>query len=79
MPRVGFEPSIPVFEQAKTAHASDRAAGSFLKQLATPPHSVAPAFNAAFRLLQFLTCKFKSVDDIRLQTTTIPFVLTNGP
>jgi hypothetical protein len=26
MPRVGFEPTIPVFEQAKTFHALDRAA-----------------------------------------------------
>jgi hypothetical protein len=26
MPRVGFEPAIPVFELAKTVHALDRAA-----------------------------------------------------
>jgi hypothetical protein len=26
MPRVGFEPSIPVFQRAKTVNASDRAA-----------------------------------------------------
>jgi hypothetical protein len=26
MPRVGFEPTIPVFEQAKTVHAVDSAA-----------------------------------------------------
>jgi hypothetical protein len=26
MPLVGFEPTIPVFEQAKTVHASDLAA-----------------------------------------------------
>jgi hypothetical protein len=26
MPRVGFEPTTPVFEQAKTVHALDRAA-----------------------------------------------------
>jgi hypothetical protein len=26
MPREGFEPTIPVFERAKTVHASDRAA-----------------------------------------------------
>jgi hypothetical protein len=26
MPRVEFEPIIPVFERAKTVHASDRAA-----------------------------------------------------
>jgi hypothetical protein len=26
MPRVGFEPTIPVFERAKTVHASDRVA-----------------------------------------------------
>jgi hypothetical protein len=26
MPQVGFEPTIPVFEQAKTVHALDRAA-----------------------------------------------------
>jgi hypothetical protein len=26
MPRVGFEPTIPVFVRAKTFHASDRAA-----------------------------------------------------
>jgi hypothetical protein len=26
MPRVGFEPMIPVFERAKTVHALDRAA-----------------------------------------------------
>jgi hypothetical protein len=25
MSRVGFEPTIPVFERAKTVHASDRA------------------------------------------------------
>jgi hypothetical protein len=25
MPQVGFEPMIPVFEQAKTVHALDRA------------------------------------------------------
>jgi hypothetical protein len=25
MPQVGFEPTTPVFEQAKTVHASDRA------------------------------------------------------
>jgi hypothetical protein len=32
MPRVGFEPTIPVFERAKTVHALERAAtgsGSF--------------------------------------------------
>jgi hypothetical protein len=26
MPQVGFQPTIPVFEQAKTVHASDRTA-----------------------------------------------------
>jgi hypothetical protein len=26
MPHVGFEPTIPMFEQAKTVHALDRAA-----------------------------------------------------
>jgi hypothetical protein len=26
MPQVGFEPTIPAFERAKTVHASDRAA-----------------------------------------------------
>jgi hypothetical protein len=26
MPRVGFEPTIPAFERAKTIHALDRAA-----------------------------------------------------
>jgi hypothetical protein len=26
MPQVGFEPTNPVFERAKTVHASDRAA-----------------------------------------------------
>jgi hypothetical protein len=26
MPRVGYESTIPVFERAKTVHASDRAA-----------------------------------------------------
>jgi hypothetical protein len=26
MPRVGLEPTIPVFERAKTVHALDRAA-----------------------------------------------------
>jgi hypothetical protein len=26
MPRVGYEPTIPVFERAKTVHALDRAA-----------------------------------------------------
>jgi hypothetical protein len=26
MPRVGFEPTTPVFERPKTVHASDRAA-----------------------------------------------------
>jgi hypothetical protein len=26
MPRVGFEPTIPVFERAKTVHAFDRGA-----------------------------------------------------
>jgi hypothetical protein len=26
MPRVGFEPTIPIFERAKTAHALDRSA-----------------------------------------------------
>jgi hypothetical protein len=26
MPRVGFEPTIPVFERSKTVHALDRAA-----------------------------------------------------
>jgi hypothetical protein len=26
MPRVGFEPTIPMFVRAKTVHASDRAA-----------------------------------------------------
>jgi hypothetical protein len=26
MPRVGFEPTIPVFERAKIVHALDRAA-----------------------------------------------------
>jgi hypothetical protein len=26
MPRVGFEPTVPVFERGKTVHALDRAA-----------------------------------------------------
>jgi hypothetical protein len=26
IPQVGFEPTIPLFERAKTVHASDRAA-----------------------------------------------------
>jgi hypothetical protein len=26
MPRLGFQPTIPVFERAKTVHALDRAA-----------------------------------------------------
>jgi hypothetical protein len=37
MPRVGFEPTIPVFEQAKTVHALDRATtviGSMLNYMA---------------------------------------------
>jgi hypothetical protein len=29
MPQVGFEPTIPVFERAKTVHALDRAATGF--------------------------------------------------
>jgi hypothetical protein len=29
MPRMGFEPTIPVFERAKTVHALDRAATVF--------------------------------------------------
>jgi hypothetical protein len=28
MPRVGFEPTIPAFERAKTVHALDRAAAA---------------------------------------------------
>jgi hypothetical protein len=26
MPKMGFEPTVPVFERVKTVHASDRAA-----------------------------------------------------
>jgi hypothetical protein len=37
MPRVGFEPRIPVFERAKTVHASDRAA-TLIGFLAYSPH-----------------------------------------
>jgi hypothetical protein len=32
MPRVGFEPTIPVFERVKTIHALDRAASVFGQQ-----------------------------------------------
>jgi hypothetical protein len=32
MPRVGFEPMIPVFERAKKVHALDRAATVIAKQ-----------------------------------------------
>jgi hypothetical protein len=35
MPRVGFEPTIPVFERAKTVHASDRAPTVVGKELPT--------------------------------------------
>jgi hypothetical protein len=38
MPRVGFEPTIPVFERAKTVHALDRAVtviGLFVSQYTT--------------------------------------------
>jgi hypothetical protein len=44
MPRVGFEPTTPVFERAKTVHALDRAitvigicGHSFLKYILRPP------------------------------------------
>jgi hypothetical protein len=33
MPQVGFEPMIPVFEQAKTVHDLDRAAGHCDRQI----------------------------------------------
>jgi hypothetical protein len=32
MPQVGFEPTIPVFERAKTVHALHRAAGRAIAQ-----------------------------------------------
>jgi hypothetical protein len=32
MPQMGFEPTIPVFEQAKTVYALDRAATVISKQ-----------------------------------------------
>jgi hypothetical protein len=35
MPRVGFEPTTPVFQRAKTVHALDRAATVIGKQTAT--------------------------------------------
>jgi hypothetical protein len=34
MPRVGFEPKIPMFERAKTVYALDRAATVIGKQTA---------------------------------------------
>jgi hypothetical protein len=45
MPRVGFEPAIPVFERAKTVHALDRAATVIGITLALPrrKHCVAIA------------------------------------
>jgi hypothetical protein len=36
MPRVGFEPTVPVFERAKTVHALDRAAAVFGKGFPRP-------------------------------------------
>jgi hypothetical protein len=36
MPRVGFEPTILVFERAKTVHALDRAATVIGKTLIIP-------------------------------------------
>jgi hypothetical protein len=33
MTRVGFEPTIPAFERAKTVHALDRAASVIVMQL----------------------------------------------
>jgi hypothetical protein len=46
MPRVGFEPTIPVFEQEKTVHASDRAA----TVIGGYKHSVRNARNYQVRL-----------------------------
>jgi hypothetical protein len=36
MPRVGFQPTIPAFERAKTVHALDRAAGHCDRHLYSP-------------------------------------------
>jgi hypothetical protein len=40
MPRLGFEPTILVFEQAKTVHAGDRVAGHCDRQLLHLTHSL---------------------------------------
>jgi hypothetical protein len=42
MPRVGFEPTIPVFERAKTVHALDRAYFKTLSLLADHNYSYIP-------------------------------------
>jgi hypothetical protein len=46
MPRVGFEPTIPVFERAKMVHASDRAV-TVIGEL----YNNGPYFLLAFTLL----------------------------
>jgi hypothetical protein len=38
MPRVGFEPTIPMFERAKTVHALDRAVTVIGSQYYTARH-----------------------------------------
>jgi hypothetical protein len=39
MPQVGFEPTIPVFQRAKTVHALDRAAAAIGLRAVTVPYS----------------------------------------
>jgi hypothetical protein len=53
MPRVGFKPTIPVFEQAKTVHALDRAA-TVIGRL-TSIHKVIHSLPSTFALFSLLS------------------------
>jgi hypothetical protein len=51
MPRVEFEPTIPVFEQAKAVHALDSAATAFGQIVNIAFHKFKAAINKCLRVM----------------------------
>jgi hypothetical protein len=58
MPRVGFEPTIPVFEMAKTVHALDRVVTVIAEMVTTMQYY---SSNCSFRTTYSLTMRLKVV------------------
>jgi hypothetical protein len=65
MPPVGFEPTIPVFERAKTVHVLDRAATA-IGALLTTHKEIPTNFLLLYSLIQALAASMKLSASLQL-------------